>query len=69
MHQMTENDGYHKQLSDTKHRSLLVSRPGVERWHVGHSASGNKQTREVIKSRKCFFSLDKGEDGGGTDTE
>lgn len=52
----------------TLNAGLLVSGTGVERhelntkhrWHAGHSASRNKQTRDVIKTREYFFVWTKG---------
>lgn len=63
MHQMTENDGYHKHFSDFKCRSAGEqawssenTKAGTKHWwQVGHSMSRNKQIREEIKTWKSFF--------------
>lgn len=57
MHQMTENDGYHKHFSDFKYRSGVQRHKGGTKhwWQVGHSMSRNKQIREEIKTWKCSF--------------
>lgn len=67
MHQMTENDGYHKHLSDTKCRSAAELRD----TSAALNTRGKLDTQHLEINNEGFnyniFSLDQTDDGSNTE--
>lgn len=54
MHQMTENDGYHKHLSDTLNAGLLASGPRVRETSRALNTDGVLDMQHMRKHKNTF---------------